>query len=183
MRPPEPSTPASRQHLDPNIPDSFSHLPLHWIVLNNNIEVAEQLLRQKDIDLNRRDEQGKTPLAIAAQKGFREIVEHLLSHEDLIPDLRDLDGRTPLIWAAGWSGSEDIVRLLLAREDVDCNAQCSQRSGGPGGPTGKLPRRLDRTGRHFSRSAVLGHFRTGALREDHGPHEVRHYYAVLIEGR
>ena len=60
--------------------------------------------------------------------------------------------------------------------------QCSQRSGGPGGPTGKLPRRLDRTGRQFSRSPVLGHFRTAVLREDHGPHKVRHYYAVLIEG-
>ena len=39
------------------------------------------------------------------------------------------------------------------------HSQCSQRSGGPG-----------------------GHFRTAGLSKDHGPHKVRHYYAVLIKG-
>jgi len=61
-------------------------------------------------------------------------------------------------------------------------AQCSQRSGGPGGPTGKLPRRLDRTGRQFLLRPVLGHFRTAGLSKDHRPHKVRHYYAVPIKG-
>jgi len=61
--------------------------------------------------------------------------------------------------------------------------QCSQWSGGPGGPTGKLPRRLDRTGRQFSLRPVLGHFRTAGLSEDHGPDKVRYYYAILMRGR
>ena len=61
--------------------------------------------------------------------------------------------------------------------------QCSQRSGGPGGPTGKLPRRLDRTGPQFSLRPVWGHFRTAGLSEDHGTDKVRHYYAILIQGR
>ena len=60
--------------------------------------------------------------------------------------------------------------------------QCSQLSGGSGGPTGKLPRRLDRTGRNFLLRPVLGHFRTAVLSKDHGPHKVRHYYAILIKG-
>ena len=63
-----------------------------------------------------------------------------------------------------------------------CSAQCSQRSGGPGGPTGKLPRRLDRTGPQFLLRPVLGHFRPAGLSKDHRPHNVRHYYAVLIKG-
>ena len=58
--------------------------------------------------------------------------------------------------------------------------QCSQRSGGPGGPTEKLPRRLDWTGRQFSRRPVLGHCRAAGLSEDHGLDKVRHYYAILI---
>ena len=60
--------------------------------------------------------------------------------------------------------------------------QCSQQSGGPGGPTGKLPRRLDWTGRQFLLRPVLGHFRTVGLSKDHWPDKVRHYYAVLIKG-
>ena len=41
----------------------------------------------------------------------------------------------------------------------------SQRSGGPGGPTGKLPRRLDRTGRQFLIRPALGHFRTAGFEQ------------------
>ena len=39
---------------------------------------------------------------------------------------------------------------------------------GPGRPTGKLPRRLDRTRRQFLLRPVLGHFRTAGLSKDHG---------------
>ena len=60
--------------------------------------------------------------------------------------------------------------------------QCSQRFGGPGGPTGKLPKRPDRTGRQFLLHPVLGHFRTAGLSKDHGPHKVRDHYAVLTKG-
>jgi len=80
-----------------------------------------------------------------------------------------------------WGGVESNT-LFLAGNRMEFG-QYSQRSGGPGGPTGKLPRRLDRTGRQFSLSPVLGHFRTEGLSEDHGTHKVRHYYAVLIQGR
>ena len=58
---------------------------------------------------------------------------------------------------------------------------CSQRSGGPGSPTGKLPRRLDRTGPQFLLSPALGHFRTAGLSKDHRSLKVRHYYSVLIK--
>ena len=61
-------------------------------------------------------------------------------------------------------------------------SQCSQRPGGPGGPTGKLPRRLDRTRPQFLLNPVLGHFRTAGLSKDHRPHRVRHYYTVLKKG-
>ena len=50
------------------------------------------------------------------------------------------------------------------------------------GATGKLPRRLDRTRRQFLLRPVLGNFRAAGLSKDHGPHKVRHYYAVSIKG-
>ena len=74
------------------------------------------------------------------------------------------------------------VGNLHARYNPRSPLQCSQRSGGPGGPTGKLPRRLGRTRRQFLLRPVLGHFRTAGLSKDHGPHKVRHYYAILIKG-
>ena len=43
--------------------------------------------------------------------------------------------------------------------------QCSLRSGSPGGPTGKLQRRLDRTGRQFLLLLVLGYFRTAGFEQ------------------
>ena len=68
-----------------------------------------------------------------------------------------------------------------AKEISSLPEQCSQRSGGPGSPTGKLPRRLDRAGRQFL-LRLVGHFRTAGLSKDHGPHKVRHYYAIPING-
>ena len=73
-------------------------------------------------------------------------------------------------------------RNMNSTDSLPPSTQCSQRSGGPSGPTGKLPRRLDRTGRQFLLRPVLGHFRTAGLSKDHRPHKVRHYYAILIKG-
>ena len=69
----------------------------------------------------------------------------------------------------------------ICRMDATTYEQCSQRSGGPGSPTGKLPRRLDRTGPQFLLRPVLGRFKTAGLSKDHWPYKVRYYYAVLIK--
>ena len=70
-------------------------------------------------------------------------------------------------------GAKEAIKLTIASHSV---------RNGPGSPTGKLPRRLDRTGRQFLLRPVLGRFRTAGLSKDHWPHKVRHYYAVLIKG-
>ena len=53
------------------------------------------------------------------------------------------------------------ARILAVLHQI----QCWQRSGGPGGPTGKLPRRLDWTGRQFLLRPVLGHPRTAGFEQ------------------
>ena len=68
------------------------------------------------------------------------------------------DIRCRNLW--GWSRHEEE-----AEESPRPPRQCSQWSGGLGGPTGKLPRRLDRTGWQFLLRPVLGHFRTAGFEQ------------------
>jgi len=131
------------------------------------------------------------------KRGANHISAHILLSERTVDFLSsvecyynrhpDLHGYTGLHCIA-YMGIAEIANAMVDMKVWDLNqrdskGQCSQRSGGPGGPTGKLPRRLGRTGRQFSLRPVLGHFRTAGLSEDHGPDKVRHYYAILIQGR
>lgn len=58
---------------------------------------------------------------IAAMYGLRHATQRLLD-EGTAADFRDSRGRTPLFFAA-MMGRADVVKLLLARDDVDINAQ------------------------------------------------------------
>jgi ankyrin repeat protein len=53
--------------------------------------------------------------------GLKEIVIHQLEKGAEV-DLRDSEGRTPLSWAAQM-GHETVVKLLVARDDVDINSK------------------------------------------------------------
>ena len=73
--------------------------------------LLRKLLRGSIIDTNTRDENGQTPLSLAAASGY-EAVLRLLLDEGADFESRDCDGRTPLSYAAA-SGYETIVLLLL----------------------------------------------------------------------
>ena len=68
--------------------------------------------------LFRSDDEGNTPLSLAAIEGHEPIVKLLLNRQDVNPDKPDNEGRTPLWWAAS-QGHELVVRQLLSREDVN----------------------------------------------------------------
>ena len=53
---------------------------------------------------------------------------------------------------------------------------------GPGRPHGETAKKAGPDRTTIFTPPVLGHFRTSGLSKDHGPHKVRHYYAVLIKG-
>ncbi|KAF5529377.1 ankyrin repeat-containing protein [Fusarium mexicanum] len=69
-----------------------------------------------DIDIDERDYDGCTRLAIAAEKGHSTVVERLLAH-DANPNLSDLSQVTPL-WKAARYGHASVVKLLLASEKL-----------------------------------------------------------------
>ena len=54
---------------------------------------------------------GRTPLSIAAERGFKPLVKMLISRNDVNINFQDCDGLAPLHWAA--SQGSDAVKLLL----------------------------------------------------------------------
>ena len=157
--------------LDPNSIELTSRNPTPiWASskVNRGLWVIESFnpdpKAQKAISAYRYQDQGETPEACKWLRWGPALVLEILFPTARPGRCWKRLGRTR--WSLGVTGS----------------IQCSQRSGGPGGPTGRLPIGLDRTGRQSLLRPVLGHFRTAGLSKDHGPHKVRHYYAVPIKG-
>ncbi|KAF8455170.1 hypothetical protein BGX38DRAFT_1140660 [Terfezia claveryi] len=70
----------------------------------------------------------QTPLARAAAGCHTSVISLLQTELGLNPNLTDLSGRTALHYAVE-SGAEDIVELLLSREDVNPNLRDSLGAG------------------------------------------------------
>jgi len=88
---------------------------LHVVAFFGNTEILTSLLKTKDLDLNRTDSEGRTPLIWATMRGNREVVEVLLSLKGVKVRKADNDGRIPLSWAAG-NGHQEIVLALLNKD-------------------------------------------------------------------
>ena len=69
-----------------------------------------------------KDDNGRTPLSWAAEKGHEAVVRLLIKRGDVDINTQDKSGKTPLSWAAA-KGHEVVVRLLIERGDVDINTQ------------------------------------------------------------
>ncbi|KAL4998867.1 ankyrin repeat-containing domain protein [Aspergillus recurvatus] len=86
-------------------------------IVDNDLEEVRRWLAQGEIDVNRRDHTGRTPLHLACITSTPEIVQHLVdSGARLIARLAD--GRTALHLAAA-RGSVEIVRILLTKSDLN----------------------------------------------------------------
>jgi ankyrin repeat protein len=102
---------------------------------------ARLLLERSDVDVNSRDDIGRTPLmrvVLLTKKEVRKLselteeseAEHadesmvrlLLGRSDVEADSKDCGGSTPLSEAAAM-GKEVIVKLLLERSDVEADSK------------------------------------------------------------
>ena len=70
------------------------------------------LLQREEVNPEKPDDHGRTPLWYAASCGHEGMVRMLLRREEVNPDSRDNDGKTPLLFAA-WYGHEEVVKVLL----------------------------------------------------------------------
>jgi len=76
------------------------------------------LLGRCDVNPEKFNVYGQTPLTCAAWKGHEGVVKILLGREDINPDRPDGYGRAPLSCAAE-NGHERVVKLLLGRGGVN----------------------------------------------------------------
>jgi ankyrin repeat protein len=82
------------------------------------VKMVKWLLEKDSIDPNSKDNNGRTPLSWAVEKGNDEVVGLLLEKDNIDLNSKDKDGRTLLWWAAG-RGRSALVNLLLAKERVN----------------------------------------------------------------
>ncbi|OCT48904.1 Ankyrin repeat protein [Cladophialophora carrionii] len=138
--------------VDPSAKDSFGDdaisLAAKWgfsgTLGTGQAAVVSLLLSFDQVDADRKDGVGRTPLSYAAQEGNQNVMEVLLASGKVDADSRDINGRTPLshardymaarvllasgrvnigsrdevgrtpLWHAADSGSHEVVQLLLA---------------------------------------------------------------------
>jgi ankyrin repeat protein len=74
----------------------------------------------KGIDINQKDEDGRTALMEASFYGHAEIVKMLLEKQNIDINQIDEDGKTALMWASE-GGHKEIVKMLLEKENIDIN--------------------------------------------------------------
>jgi ankyrin repeat protein len=82
--------------------------------------IIQSLLAAVNINPNVRDQDHKTPLHLACERGYEDIVELFLARDDV--DLNAGSDRfgTPLI-AASYNNRVKIINLLLAKDGIDVN--------------------------------------------------------------
>ncbi|CRG86887.1 Ankyrin-3 [Talaromyces islandicus] len=71
-------------------------------------------------EVNSRDDYGRTPLSLAVRDGREDIIDVLLEKGAEV-DVKDKYGRTPLLWAA--EGGRDNLVATLVRKGTDLNIQ------------------------------------------------------------
>ncbi|KAH5602359.1 hypothetical protein HBI45_122960 [Parastagonospora nodorum] len=74
------------------------------------------------VDVNAKDNAGRTAVVLAIQQGCKSIVELLLSTGRIDVNTKKITGRTPLMWAIR-HGRKDMVDLLLNTGKVEINAE------------------------------------------------------------
>ncbi|XP_059158977.1 ankyrin-3-like [Physella acuta] len=85
---------------------------------NRGLKTLDQFVVSLGANVNKKRENGDTPLHISAGKGFTDICRLLLAKGCDINALND-DGDTPLMAAVQPSGSIELIHLLLEQDNVD----------------------------------------------------------------
>lgn len=93
--------------------------PLFRMAISNGVSSSVSHLIARGIDVNARDEKGRTALIIASTKGHLEICSILLQH-GAKPELKDNDGNCALLTAEknGHNEIAALLRALLPEEEM-----------------------------------------------------------------
>jgi len=111
------------QQVDVNGTEADGTTALHWAAHNNDLDVADLLLRA-GANAKAANRYGVTPLSLASTNGNPAMVERLLK-AGADPTAASPDGQTVLMTAAR-TGNADVVKVLLAH-GADVHAKESYR--------------------------------------------------------
>ena len=91
------------------------------VAADGNIEAVKQAIAD-GADVNVKDQNGRTPLQLAALRGHKEVAELLIAKgADVNAQHDKISGQTPLHYAA-YYGLKEMVELLIAK-GADVNAK------------------------------------------------------------
>jgi len=113
---------------DPNDVDRFGRNALHWAVLGTSFDlggversILRKLCSSRGVEINRRDNEGQTPLFSAVQQMDFVVIKMLLEVPGVDATLADDQGNTPLSYAIGWNRRDIFDALIAASPQLDVN--------------------------------------------------------------
>ena len=68
------------ENIDVNSQDHTGATALHYAISGEHTEIVEALLRHDDIFVHLKDNDGRSPVAVAREAGDPALAEHLLAH-------------------------------------------------------------------------------------------------------
>ncbi|KAJ5682143.1 uncharacterized protein N7477_002083 [Penicillium maclennaniae] len=93
--------------------------------VNPDSKMVKLLLAQDSINPESKDNNGQTPLVLAAANGQKGMVELLLVQDSINPDSKDNKGQTLLLQATtnGHEGVRNVLQLLLMMEGINLESK------------------------------------------------------------
>lgn len=109
--------------INPNLQNFEGLTPFALAAQKNIVSTLEILLDNKDVDINREDQKGNTPLHHAVQNNCLDATKLLLKqHGRINPNLRNSEGLTPFALAAQ-KNITSALTVLLRDESIDVDMQ------------------------------------------------------------
>ena len=96
---------------DLNRLDDFGRNPLHYSAIAGSVSIAEILLESQQVEIDARDLEGRTAMALSAMFGKAEMLELLLQRGGA-KEVLDRSGWSPLQWAI-YSRSPKAISTLI----------------------------------------------------------------------
>ncbi|XP_067650463.1 ankyrin repeat domain-containing protein 50-like [Haliotis asinina] len=94
---------------------------LRWACAGGHVNMVKHLVSEYRLDVNRKGKSGKTPLIIAAQRGWRNVFKVLVSGGASVSEVDD-DGDNILHYASIW-GRTKMVQHIISEHLVDINGR------------------------------------------------------------
>lgn len=139
---------SSSLELDVNQSDpELGFTALSKAAYNGNLEIVSLLLARSDIDVNKKNEDGESPLNTACifQRKNRKLIELLLAHPDIDVNSRSNDDTSPLVTAA-IHNEIWLLETLLSRPDILVNISSIQQ---------RSPLAVAASNRHLEATRIL----------------------------